>query len=368
MDCLHHEILEAFLLTFEIVLSIAMLENIYLTASILGLLISISLIVQIFTPRKANFFVGLIALILSFEMLFSWGARSGYNNLEHAFPISLLLNYMIVPPSLWLFVNYQTDDNFTFRRIHLLLYLPAMILSFLEVYGLLAHVSLRQFLFWPWLSDYVPLMGSVLALAYFWISFIRQNRIKKQIAGRKVWLIQLRLLALMTSLTIIVSLWLLFSFIGWRHFYMVELVLVVLFFGLSLLNYLENQSFHESVKLEKPIEFPQYDDQMQLGNLRKMMESEQIFLQPSLPLKEFATRLDLPPRYVSYLINRYHEKNYKEYINEYRVDTFLQKAKSGKENHKTLLALALESGFSSKSTFNQVFKNHRGKSPSEYLS
>jgi AraC-like DNA-binding protein len=35
--------------------------------------------------------------------------------------------------------------------------------------------------------------------------------------------------------------------------------------------------------------------------------------------------------------------------------------------HKTLVALAMEAGFNSKSTFNQVFKMQTGMTPSEYL-
>jgi AraC-like DNA-binding protein len=45
----------------------------------------------------------------------------------------------------------------------------------------------------------------------------------------------------------------------------------------------------------------------------------------------------------------------------------MRKMEDPAEQHKTLLALALESGFNSKSSFNQVFKSLTGQSPSEYL-
>ena len=94
---------------------------------------------------------------------------------------------------------------------------------------------------------------------------------------------------------------------------------------------------------------------------------KKLFLKPNLTLKELSSKLNLPTRYVSFLINHYHKKNYKEFINEFRIETFLTKAKSEEKDYKTLLALAFESGFSSKSTFNLVFKKHLGQSPSEYL-
>ncbi|WP_159076457.1 helix-turn-helix domain-containing protein [Flagellimonas amoyensis] len=114
-------------------------------------------------------------------------------------------------------------------------------------------------------------------------------------------------------------------------------------------------------------EFPNYDDQHNLVLLEKTMQEHKPYLNPNIPLKQLALELNLPARYVSFLINQYHHKNYKEFINTYRIDAFLEKVKSGENKTKTLLGLALECGFSSKSTFNQVFKNHMGKSPSEYI-
>ena len=97
------------------------------------------------------------------------------------------------------------------------------------------------------------------------------------------------------------------------------------------------------------------------------MDEKQLFIKPDLSIKELSRELGLPSRYLSYLINRYHHKSYKEFINHRRIDTFIAKARTSEVKHKTLLALALESGFNSKSTFNQAFKNYKGQSPSEYL-
>ena len=128
------------------------------------------------------------------------------------------------------------------------------------------------------------------------------------------------------------------------------------------------QTFPTQQKIAKSkIYFPKYNDQQELKRLNLVVKEKELFLTPNFSLKDLSNTLKLPKRYVSYLINRYHDKNYKEFINDFRIQTFLQKAQSDEKNHKTLLALALESGFNSKSTFNQVFKNHVGKTPSEYL-
>ncbi|MCE7064554.1 AraC family transcriptional regulator [Dyadobacter sp. CY326] len=70
---------------------------------------------------------------------------------------------------------------------------------------------------------------------------------------------------------------------------------------------------------------------------------------------------------ISYLINTHCASNVNGFINSFRVEAVIRKLGDPKEQHKTVLALALESGFNSKSTFNQVFRQHTGKSPSQYL-
>ena len=344
-----------------------MFENIYFVSSIIGLLISLSLILQGFTHSKANFFMGLVVLVFSFELLFSWGTQSGYNNDPESFPIGILLNYQIFPPAIWLFAKFHTDDNFSLRSWHFLLFITAFLQTSIEVFCFRNKISLTEYPAWVWFSDYLPLLGFIFSLGYFWVSYYRLSTWVSHKPDKRMWLSQIRLIGLMASLSLIGLLWLIFTFVGWQYFNIIELVLVILFLGLTFLIFLESQTFSTKIKVDKSKEFPNYDDQKQLKRLNQILQEEQLFLKPNLSLKEVSEELNLPYRYVSFLINHYHSKNYREFINDFRIDAFLIKARSGKENYKTLLALALESGFSSKSTFNQVFKNRLGKSPSEYL-
>jgi len=145
------------------------------------------------------------------------------------------------------------------------------------------------------------------------------------------------------------------------------MALELLFFVFALLIFLESMQFPAIQNGDNRDLFSNYDDQLQLKRLNNILEEKQLFIRPGLSLKELSRELNLPPRYLSYLINRYHQKNFNELINEHRIDAFITKARSPDGKHKTLLAIALESGFNSKSSFNQVFKDLKGKSPSEYL-
>ena len=55
-------------------------------------------------------------------------------------------------------------------------------------------------------------------------------------------------------------------------------------------------------------------------------------------------------------------------MNSYRVEEFIALAKKDTDKNFNLLGLAFEAGFNSKSSFNQVFKKFKGKTPSEFLS
>ena len=342
-------------------------QNIFLVSSIIGALIGFALVSRVFTKDKGDFFLGLVVLILAVELFFSWGALSGLNNTPGIFPYWMFLNYLIIPPSIWIFVNYHIDDNFELQSWHLWLFLPALLAYGLDVWSSVTHVALIEYSAWVWFTQYLPLLALIYVLGYFWIKYFQFNRRTGENSQRNSFLIQLRFMMLMISLTLVCLLWLTFELIGYQHYEFIEYTFIFLFLGFAFLNFLESRNFPDLAKDEKDRAFPNYDDQKSLKMLEDSLQEQQSYLKPNYPLKELALEVKLPARYVSFLINHYHKKNYKEFINQYRIETFLQKIEMGENETKTLLGLALDSGFSSKSTFNQVFKKHMGKSPSAYL-
>jgi len=102
--------------------------------------------------------------------------------------------------------------------------------------------------------------------------------------------------------------------------------------------------------------------------LTGLMEKEALYKKNDLTLQDLANRLDTHPNYLSQVINEMEHKNFYNYINSLRVKEFIRSASRGETKSYTLLALAFDSGFNSKSTFNKYFKESTGKSPSEYFS
>lgn len=97
------------------------------------------------------------------------------------------------------------------------------------------------------------------------------------------------------------------------------------------------------------------------------MEKENTFLDPSLSLRSLAEKLNLHPNKLSWLINEQIGKNFNEYINSFRLETFKQKALDPANSHLTLLGLAYESGFNSKTVFNAFFKKIEEMTPREWV-
>lgn len=101
--------------------------------------------------------------------------------------------------------------------------------------------------------------------------------------------------------------------------------------------------------------------------LTALMGDEKLYKNEELTLSELSQKLNVHSNILSQVINSVEEKNFYDYINYQRVEEF-KKIILLPENQKfTLLSLAFECGFNSKTAFNRNFKKVTGLSPSDYL-
>lgn len=100
--------------------------------------------------------------------------------------------------------------------------------------------------------------------------------------------------------------------------------------------------------------------------LTKSMENEKPYLNENLTLKELADKLETSPNNLSQIINEKFNKNFYEFINEYRINKVKSLLIDPEYSHYSMLGIAFECGFNSKSTFNSVFKQFTGKTPTEF--
>ncbi len=102
--------------------------------------------------------------------------------------------------------------------------------------------------------------------------------------------------------------------------------------------------------------------------LKGLMNDKKLFTKNELLINDLAAELEVHPNYLSQVINEKEGKNFYEFINHYRVEEFKRLVSIPKNQQLTLLSLAYECGFNSKSSFNRYFKKSTGQTPSQYFS
>ncbi|TNE72853.1 helix-turn-helix domain-containing protein [bacterium] len=97
------------------------------------------------------------------------------------------------------------------------------------------------------------------------------------------------------------------------------------------------------------------------------MQDNSPYLDASLSLVSLANQLDIHPNRLSYIINERAEANFNEFVNRYRLEVFKERALQPEFAHLSIMGLALESGFNSKSSFNDFFRKQTGLTPREWI-
>jgi AraC-like DNA-binding protein len=100
--------------------------------------------------------------------------------------------------------------------------------------------------------------------------------------------------------------------------------------------------------------------------LTDYMKSAKPYLNPDLSLPQLASDLNISSHYLSQVINEQFNLNFFDFVNGYRVDTFKEKIIDPGFRNFSLLGIAFECGFNSKSAFNRIFKQSTGITPSQY--
>lgn len=99
--------------------------------------------------------------------------------------------------------------------------------------------------------------------------------------------------------------------------------------------------------------------------IKQLMIDKQPYLNPELTLKELALMMNTNTTILSGMINQCFEKNFNDFINEYRVNAFKSALQEPSNKNLTLVAIGYDCGFNSKATFNRAVKKYTGKMPSE---
>ncbi|MGB6037526.1 MAG: helix-turn-helix domain-containing protein [Cryomorphaceae bacterium] len=97
------------------------------------------------------------------------------------------------------------------------------------------------------------------------------------------------------------------------------------------------------------------------------IETHKPYLDPEVSLRSLSNELEIQPNQLSWLLNDGFGKNFNEFINHYRVEEFKALAKLPESAHLTIMSMAYDCGFNSKTVFNTYFKKETGLTPKQFL-
>ena len=106
--------------------------------------------------------------------------------------------------------------------------------------------------------------------------------------------------------------------------------------------------------------------QAELDRIRSHLDRSRPYTDPQLSLDDLAEQLQLPPRRLSMFINTHFGQNFMAFINGYRIELARERLANPADPKETILEVMYEVGFNSKSSFNTLFKQQTGLTPSEY--
>lgn len=147
------------------------------------------------------------------------------------------------------------------------------------------------------------------------------------------------------------------------------LVYAIVFFALKYPGLFVEGTDTERSKPEKYARSTLKDSESRVlwETLLKYMAQYKPYCEANLTISELARMVNLPAKSLSQVINENSGQNFFHFVNQHRVEEFKLKAIDPSNHHLTLQAIAMDCGFSSKSSFHSIFRKFEGCTPKQYI-
>jgi AraC-like DNA-binding protein len=337
---------------------------------------------QTLSTRLLAAIIGLITLP-GFHLYFhfnGWFERNAVTLFIH--DMLPMIVTMPLGPLIWFYVRSLTDRDFKFGRKEIRHFFPAILDLLPKIVAWCFYIS--QLTGDPFTSreelvkidavynQYVDIPRWLSLTIYLVITarYLRGVTPNTAPAHQKL----MRWLRLFTNLfTAFQFIWLLFlipyilpassatmlQLVDWFPIYIPMAVLV---YWLGIQGYLTSITTHTK-KLNEQADWIEPVWQ----KLKDSMEQQRLYLDPALTVAKLAEHTGVQTRQISEILNQHRFTNFNAFINHYRVEEFRKRSMEPEAGQFTIAGLALKCGFNSAASFQRIFKQVSGVSPSVFL-
>ena len=261
-----------------------------------------------------------------------------------------------VGPALFTYVNYE---RITINRNYLL--------KHFLVYPIPLFIDL--FFIWPTYQNIIPFVGFTQIGIY--LIFAIQTCMKYYNERKSFFSWVLPAISSFAILVLINFFIILFGRLGWVTFpsEILQGLTLVLFIPIYFISYKEmGGETNFGLKQKKYQSTPLSHDKLKLylKQIEAAMRDQKLFRNKDLDLSKLSSELGIPSKYVSQAINQLKEKSFTDYLAYYRIEEAKLNLVDPTKRHFSIAGIAEESGFSSVSRFNHLFKQSTSLTPSEY--
>lgn len=108
------------------------------------------------------------------------------------------------------------------------------------------------------------------------------------------------------------------------------------------------------------------DAEAYISKLMAFMEKEKPYLDAEMTIQDLSAKINISKHHLTQILNNNLGKNFFTFVNEFRIEEVKRKLSDPTFDHLTILGIAYDCGFNSKSSFNNIFKQYIGQTPSEF--
>ena len=351
-------------------------------------------------PKDARSLVlGLLTFVLSVSLLGGiYGMTGYYKVFPHLVNVMDPL-FLLYGPLLYIYIFVLTQNRMPKKYFLHILPFVIYIISFIPLY-LKSGDEKIQFAEYIFLSEKVPVKGLLMQLgrvvyiaAYVIVSLVlvrtHEKKIKDNFSNiEKISLLQAKRILYLFLGVLLVAL--ISFFLGYRFSYSFSVSNNIIGFFVGILIYalaystwktnsiqtkemvdeklLKAKEVQNDSKSKGRTVFILSNDQLNKfkTRLEQAIEEEKVFTENELSLAELSKKIDIQPYQLSELISRVYGESFFDFINRNRIEEIKLRLLDSNSDSFSLLGIAMDCGFNSKSSFNTAFKKFTGQTPSEY--